>query len=334
MNNSERIVPTVWISNWQEVNTLMPIFREQGIKRLRVNCTRHSADGYIKEIEDFQKIWGEAFELILDVPIPRRKVRVFYEWNGHAIEILPSVIYPISRENEQNKRNGGMYVGESDFEKIINIPKGTILTVGEDHATVMVEENNESEILVKGLRKGTVPYGKYITSHEMKFIECNEEFMKEYLEVIETVPCYGVALSFIETAEDVKRIQRMLDEKLRVIAKIETLRGVENLDEIIKVSDEVMIARGDLFINTGYEHFASSCEAISDTCERNKKRYYFATGILESFGADNFKPSRSEICEVYNILKYTNADIILEHSKCRTKRQALEVLGIINRIAR
>ena len=73
MNNIERIVPTVWIGNEKEVVELMEIFSKEGVKKLRVNCTRHAAEGYIKEIQAFYKIWGNTFDLILDMPIPKKK---------------------------------------------------------------------------------------------------------------------------------------------------------------------------------------------------------------------------------------------------------------------
>ena len=77
MNNIERIVPTVWIGNEKEVVELMEIFSKEGVKKLRVNCTRHAAEGYIKEIQAFYKIWGNTFDLILDMPIPKKRLGFF-----------------------------------------------------------------------------------------------------------------------------------------------------------------------------------------------------------------------------------------------------------------
>ena len=208
MNIIERIVPTVWINNQSGINGLMNVFHSQGIKKLRVNCTRHSANGYINEILDFQKIWGNAFELILDMPIPKRKVRVFYEWKGREIQILEDVVYSISKRDPLKKRCEGMYMEENDFNEMANISIGSILSIGENHAMVRLEKKTNNEIFVKGICRGTVPFGKYITSSEMKFTECSENDKREYIKVIEEVSCYGVALSFIENAEDVKQIRR------------------------------------------------------------------------------------------------------------------------------
>lgn len=195
-----------------------------------------------------------------------------------------------------------------------------------------LEDKTEDEIFVKAMGKGIVPYGKYITAPGMKFIECEEEVIDEYVRVTEAVPCYGVALSFIESAEEVEMIRRKLGTGIRLIAKIETLKGVENIDKIMNVSDEIMIARGDLLINTGYEFFARACNMLSASCEKAKKKYYIATGILESFRIENMKPSRSELCEIYNLFQYTNADMVIEHNKCRTKLQVVELLNIINKV--
>ena len=327
MNNIERIVPTVWIGNEKEVVELMEIFSKEG-----VNCTRHAAEGYIKEIQAFYKIWGNTFDLILDMPIPKKKIRVFYEWKGQELKVAPDAIYSISKKNGLMRQHTDMYVENNNFDKLFSLPIGTVLTVGENHAVVRLEDKTEDEIFVKAMGKGIVPYGKYITAPGMKFIECEEEVIDEYVRVTEAVPCYGVALSFVESAEEVEMIRRKLGTGIRLIAKIETLKGVENIDKIMNVSDEIMIARGDLLINTGYELFARACNMLSASCEKAKKKYYIATGILESFRIENMKPSRSELCEIYNLFQYTNADMVIEHNKCRTKLQVVELLNIINKV--
>lgn len=332
MNNIERIVPTVWIGNEKEVVELMEIFSKEGVKKLRVNCTRHAAEGYIKEIQAFYKIWGNTFDLILDMPIPKKKIRVFYEWKGQELKVAPDDIYSISKKNGLMRQHTDMYVENNNFDKLFSLPIGTVLTVGENHAVVRLEDKTEDEIFVKAMGKGIIPYGKYITAPGMKFIECEDEVIDEYVRVTEAVPCYGVALSFVESAEEVEMIRRKLGTGIRLIAKIETLKGVENIDKIMNVSDEIMIARGDLLINTGYELFARACNMLSASCEKAKKKYYIATGILESFRIENMKPSRSELCEIYNLFQYTNADMVIEHNKCRTKLQVVELLNIINKV--
>lgn len=330
MKKLERIVPTVWINNQAELSDVVGIFNEQGIKNLRVNCTRSAALEYINEIIGFQKKWGNMFELILDMPIPKKKVRVFYEWQGNEFEIQKDVIYSISSKEALVAGNTELYVADSDFNNLINIPIGEVITIGENQAVVKMERKTQSAVWVKGICNGIVPYGKYITTPQMKYVECSHIYIDDYVKIIEKISCYGIALSFIENAKEIKKIRNIIGKDIHIIAKIETMKGVENIEEIIEECDEIMIARGDLFINTGYKFFAKACNKLISICERRKKKYYIATGVFESFCPSNVLPSRSEICEFYNVFNYTNASIILEHNKCRTKPQTERLFEIIN----
>lgn len=332
MNRIERIIPTVWINNQPEFDELVNVFLERGVKKIRVNCTRHSIAEYKKVISDFQKGKGDLFELIIDIPIPKKKVRIFYDWQGSEMKILKNKTYRITKSSNERKHQQDIYVEDNEYSALENIPKGRILTIGENCAAVRVENKAKEAINVKGVCEGNIPYGKYITAPEMRYAECSEEVAKGYISLVNSISCYAVALSFVESAKEVNKVRDMLGGNTRIISKIETMNGVNNINEIIKASDEVMIARGDLLINVGYNFFAKSCHDIAITCEKYKKKYYFATGIFESYSSEGKRPSRSELCELYSMLKYTNSDVILEYNKCRLPKQAVEVLDIIREV--
>lgn len=329
MKELERIIPTIWINNQTELDHVLKIFNKHGIRKLRVNCTRCGALEYIDEIICFKKRWGEKFDLILDMPIPKKKVRIFYKWKGSEFRIQQGVIYPIFSKELLSVENENLYVEDEDFRNLLNIPLGELITIGENQSVVKMMGKEQGVVFVKGVYAGIVPYGKYITSTAMKFVECSQQWLEDYIKLIEKVPCYAIALSFVETAEEIKYIRNMIGKNIRIIAKIETLKGVENVEEIIKECDEIIIARGDLFINAGYKFFAKACNKLVLVCEKRRIVYHIATGIFESFRTDNALPSRSELCEVYNIFKYTNAGIILEHNKCRTEYQTENLFSII-----
>ena len=112
-----------------------------------------------------------------------------------------------------------------------------------------------------------------------------------------------VALSFVSKAQDVLDAKNFLKEHggehIDVIAKIENRAGVNNLLEIMDVSDGIMVARGDLGVEIPYEELPDVQKHIIDECRIHGKRVITATEMLESM-IHNPRPTRAEISDVAN----------------------------------
>lgn len=111
-----------------------------------------------------------------------------------------------------------------------------------------------------------------------------------------------VALSFVQRAEDIVTLRRILDEKnssAKIIAKIETRSAIEdeNLGEIIKVSDGVMAARGDLAVEAGAEVVPIVQQKIIGLSQAHGKLSIVATQMMASM-VDNPEPTRAEVTDV------------------------------------
>lgn len=94
-----------------------------------------------------------------------------------------------------------------------------------------------------------------------------------------------IAASFVRTADDVLDIRRILEEKgadIDIIAKIESQEGLDNLDDIIKVADGVMVARGDLGVEIPTEEVPLVQKVIIEKCRAQGKPVIIATQMLES----------------------------------------------------
>lgn len=112
-----------------------------------------------------------------------------------------------------------------------------------------------------------------------------------------------VALSFVSKAQDVIDAKNFLKEHggahIDVIAKIENRAGVNNLLEIMKVCDGIMVARGDLGVEIPYEELPDIQKYIINQCRIHGKRVITATEMLESM-IHNPRPTRAEISDVAN----------------------------------
>jgi pyruvate kinase len=113
----------------------------------------------------------------------------------------------------------------------------------------------------------------------------------------------GVAISFIKTADDIKDLRRhcarLGKPKQYVIAKIETIEAVNNIKSIVKETDAVMVARGDLAVNMDFELVPFHQKNIIAECRKAGVPVIVATQMLESM-TGNPRPTRAEISDVAN----------------------------------
>ena len=123
-----------------------------------------------------------------------------------------------------------------------------------------------------------------------------------------------VALSFVSCADDIRTVREFMKEHggedIDLIAKIESKRGVDNLEEIVKASDGVMVARGDLGVELPYEELPNTQKHIIDVCRILGKRVITATEMLESM-IHSPRPTRAEISDVANAVYDGTSSVML-----------------------
>ncbi len=149
--------------------------------------------------------------------------------------------------------------------------------------------------------------------------------------------CDYMAMSFVRSANDIhelKALMRKLGKQSAVIAKIEMGEALEKIEEIIAVCDGIMVARGDLGIETPAEEVPFHQKRIIKLCNEAAKPVITATQMLESM-TDNPRPTRAEASDVYNaILDGTDAIMLsAESASGRYPVRAVEVMSEIASIA-
>ena len=144
-----------------------------------------------------------------------------------------------------------------------------------------------------------------------------------------------IAASFVRTADDVLAIRQILKEKggidIKIIAKIENMQGVQNIDEIIRVSDGVMVARGDMGVEIPLEDVPVMQKKIIKKCYESGKIVVTATQMLDSM-MKNPRPTRAESTDVANAI-YDGTSAIMLSGETAAGAYPVEALKTMVRIA-
>jgi pyruvate kinase len=143
-----------------------------------------------------------------------------------------------------------------------------------------------------------------------------------------------VALSFARSGDDVRLLRKLLVEEeseAKIIAKIEDQSAVKNLRDIIRESDAIMVARGDLGIEVPYEELPIIQRKIVKACLHAMKPVIVATHLLESM-IENPVPTRAEITDVANAV-FEQADALMLSGECTVGKYPERCVNVLDRVA-
>ena len=144
-----------------------------------------------------------------------------------------------------------------------------------------------------------------------------------------------LAASFARTKDDILSVRAILDEynsKTKIIAKIENMQGIQNLDEILEVSDGIMVARGDMGVEIPFEDVPVLQKKMIKKAVAAGKHVITATQMLDSM-MKNPRPTRAEATDVANAI-YDGTTAIMLSGESAAGLYPVEAVKTMDRIAR
>lgn len=180
----------------------------------------------------------------------------------------------------------------------------------------VADENDETSggVTVKVLNNGVLGSHK---SMAVPGVKLDIPFISEIDKEDITYACQHkgdfLALSFVSSRDDVLEARKLLKsngrEDMQIISKIESVTGIENLDEIIEVSDGIMVARGDLGVEVPMEMLPIYQRMIITKCREAGKFCIVATEMLVSM-KKSIRPTRAEVSDVANAV-FNGTDAVM-----------------------
>lgn len=225
-------------------------------------------------------------------------------------------------------------VSYTDLPK--HVKRGDLILVSDGLISLSVLDTDGSDITCEVVSGGLLGERKGIN---LPGVRTNLPFLSQKdIDDVNFGIDYGVdfvAASFVRTAEDVLDIRRIIEQRgsqIDIIAKIESQEGVNNLDDIIKVADGVMVARGDLGVEIPTEEVPLVQKAIIERCRAQGKPVIIATQMLDSM-IHNPRPTRAEASDAANAI-LDGADAVMLSGETAAGSYPLEAVETMARIAR
>ncbi len=216
-----------------------------------------------------------------------------------------------------------------------DISVGTTILIDDGLIEMTVEKIQGEDIVCR------VTNGGFVSNHKGVNVPGVRLSMPYISEVDRADILFGIemgydflAASFVRCKEDILEVRRILNEhgsQMKVIAKIENMQGIQNLEEILEVSDGIMVARGDMGVEIPLEEVPVMQKRMIKLANARGKHVITATQMLESM-IHNPRPTRAEATDVANAI-YDGTTAIMLSGETAAGQYPVEAVRTMSRIA-
>lgn len=198
----------------------------------------------------------------------------------------------------------------------------------------VIETNKKDTVRLKTLFGGILSSNKGVNlpNTHVSLPSLTEKDLED-LDFILTQPVHWIALSFVRSSRDIKDLRQRIDAKnhpAKIIAKIEKPEAIQKIDKIIKASNAIMIARGDLGIEVPIERLPLIQKDIIRKCIQRARPVIVATQMMDSM-ITNPSPTRAEVTDVANAV-LDGADAVMLSGETSVGRHPAKVVEYMNKI--
>lgn len=265
-------------------------------------------------VEEASNSVGKNCIKIADIPGEKIRLGNFGEYDEVFIEKGDD--FSLVRE-EFNSENGEFRIPVLSSKFFDSVAENDVLNFGDGAVTSVVKNVKKDEITLNVLQGGHLNPNRGVSVQDSSFEPrtLTNSDRKDLQFIAKSQHFDAVALSFVSSANDIHEAREVLSshgEERPIAAKVETKKGLENIDAIANAADVVIIARGDLALYLPWESLGINVMKIVEECQRNDTPWIIATQIVEGLNRFSF-PTRAEICDLSQWVGKGTAGIMLSY---------------------
>jgi len=218
---------------------------------------------------------------------------------------------------------------------ITDVKPGERVLIDDGSLILKVEEIlDDNTVRLKVIHGGPLSSNKGVNLPDSKVtLPCLTKKDHKDLKFILTQPVNWIALSFVRSGADIDRLKRLINaakHPAKIIAKIEKPEAVEDINRIIKKSNGIMVARGDLGVEVPMEQLPGIQKKIIQKCIQRARPVIVATQMMNSM-IENPTPTRAEVTDVANAV-LDGADVVMLSGETSIGKYPVEVVLAMNKI--
>lgn len=304
-----------------------------GMNVARLNFSHGTHEYHAEMIKTVKQVRQELMQplaILLDTKGPEIRIGEFE--NGKA-QIDSGDRFTLSTVEHTGNSNS-CFISFSALP--FQLKSGDIILIDDGKIRLEVESCTQTDIICKVITGGTLSNHKGINLPgipvDMPYMSENDK--KDIVFGIENDVDF-IAASFVRSKEDVIELRKFLDyhggHRIKIIAKIENIEGVENFDSILHHSDGIMVARGDMGVEVDYEKLPGIQKRFIRRCYQSGKMVITATQMLESM-ISSPTPTRAEITDVANAV-FDGTSAVMLSGETAAGKYPLEAIKTMAKIA-
>jgi len=308
--------------------SMLHLLHQAGVDIFRLNFSHGDHEKTTRIMESIRKISREAqspIAVFADLQGPKIRTGVL---KGDGIDLKYGAIYRLLLATESHEDD----VIPIPHQEIISVlEKGDVLKLDDGKLQLTVTERKGNAVLARADTPGrlTNRKGVNLPGRKLPISALTEKDRADLAHALRIGVDY-VALSFVQRPEDVAEARALIGDKAGIISKIEKPSAVDHLDEIIELSDGLMVARGDLGVELPPEDVPNIQRKIVRACRRAGKPVIVATHMLESM-VESIAPTRAEASDVSTAV-FQGADAVMLSAETAVGRHPPTAVAIMDRI--
>ena len=304
-----------------------------GLDAARINFSHGTYESHgkiIKTVKQAREIMGKPIPLILDTKGPEIRTKTL---NQPKIFLEQGQEFTLTTEDLEGD-NTRVSVTYENLPRDLSVGNRVLIDDGLIEMSVISKTATEVKCIL--INSGFLGHKKGINIPDVNVdLPSLSEKDVEDIKFGITQEVDWIAASFIRSANDIINIKKVLEEnggsRIKIMAKIESREGVNNIEGILEVSDGIMVARGDLGIEIPPEEVPIVQKDLINRCNLVGKTVVTATHMLESM-QQNPRPTRAEANDVANAI-FDGTDVTMLSGETANGKYPVESVAMMARIA-